>query len=617
MFAQSKLPKIKLFIAGTTFGKSLRILDKADRVKILAVIAIQCFLAVLDLIGVAIVGVLGALAVSGVQGQQPGDRVSFVLRLIQVDDNSLQFQFAWLGILACILLVGKTAFSVVFSRKIFFFLSRRGAELSGKLTAQLLRQPLLVVQSRSQQTIVNSLTSGVSVVMLGVVGATVTIISDGILLVLLSVGLFIVDPVVASLTMIGFGVIGFSLYRLLHQRTRQLGVDSTALNIQSFEQVIEVLSSYREAVVRNRRDYYSRKIYTTRKSLADINAEIAFIPSISKYVIESSVVIGMLLLGAVQFALQDARYAVGILAVFMAASARIAPAVLRVQTALLQIKGSVGTASGTLQLIEEIGLAEIPLEIKQTNHFEYPGFNAEIEILDLKFSYPGSATDVISGIDLKIAKGQSVAIVGSSGAGKTTFVDLILGVLNPKKGSVKISGLAPSDVTKLWPGAISYIPQDVLVVNSTIRENVVLGYDSSLVGDSEVWEALRIAQLDEFVMSLTDGLDSYVGDRGTMLSGGQRQRLGIARAMFSKPVLLVMDEATSSLDGKTESELSEAISLLKGHVTVILIAHRLSTIRNVDTVVYLEGGRVIAEGSFNEVKTLVPSFHDQAKLMGL
>jgi ABC-type multidrug transport system fused ATPase/permease subunit len=617
VFAQSKLPKIKLFIAGTTFGKSLRILDKADRVKILAVIAIQCFLAVLDLIGVAIVGVLGALAVSGVQGQQPGDRVSFVLRLIQVDDNSLQFQFAWLGILACILLVGKTAFSVVFSRKIFFFLSRRGAELSGKLTAQLLRQPLLVVQSRSQQTIVNSLTSGVSVVMLGVVGATVTIISDGILLVLLSVGLFIVDPVVASLTMIGFGVIGFSLYRLLHQRTRQLGVDSTALNIQSFEQVIEVLSSYREAVVRNRRDYYSRKIYTTRKSLADINAEIAFIPSISKYVIESSVVIGMLLLGAVQFALQDARYAVGILAVFMAASARIAPAVLRVQTALLQIKGSVGTASGTLQLIEEIGLAEIPLEIKQTNHFEYPGFNAEIEILDLKFSYPGSATDVISGIDLKIAKGQSVAIVGSSGAGKTTFVDLILGVLNPKKGSVKISGLAPSDVTKLWPGAISYIPQDVLVVNSTIRENVVLGYDSSLVGDSEVWEALRIAQLDEFVMSLTDGLDSYVGDRGTMLSGGQRQRLGIARAMFSKPVLLVMDEATSSLDGKTESELSEAISLLKGHVTVILIAHRLSTIRNVDTVVYLEGGRVIAEGSFNEVKTLVPSFHDQAKLMGL
>jgi ABC-type multidrug transport system fused ATPase/permease subunit len=290
---------------------------------------------------------------------------------------------------------------------------------------------------------------------------------------------------------------------------------------------------------------------------------------------------------------------------------------LRVQTALLQIKGSIGTASGTLELIEEIGLADVPLQIMQATDFAYPGFKAEIEIVDLKFSYPGNAADVISGIDLTIKSGQSVAIVGNSGAGKTTFVDLILGILNPKNGSVKISGLAPSDVTRLWPGAISYIPQDVLVVNSTVRENVVLGYDSNLIGDSEVWEALRIAQLDEFVKSLSEGLDSYVGDRGAMLSGGQRQRLGIARAMFSKPALLVMDEATSALDGKTESQFSEAISLLKGRVTVILIAHRLSTIRDVDRVVYLEGGRVFAEGSFDEVKTLVPAFHYQAKLMGL
>ena len=146
----------------TTLGKSLLILDKSDRVKIVGVIGIQLILAIFDLVGVAIVGVLGALAVSGVQGQQPGDRVSFALRVIQVDDNSLQFQFASLGVLACTLLVGKTLFSVIFSRKILFFLSRRGAELSGKLVSQLLRQSLLVVQSKSQQTVVNSLTSGVS-----------------------------------------------------------------------------------------------------------------------------------------------------------------------------------------------------------------------------------------------------------------------------------------------------------------------------------------------------------------------------------------------------------------------------------------------------------------------
>lgn len=609
--------KLESFVAGTTLGKSLRLLKKSDQVKILGVIAIQVVLAVLDLIGIAIVGVLGALAVSGVQGQQPGYRVSFALRLIHVEDNSLQFQFASLGVLACVLLVGKTAFSVVFSRKILFFLSRRGAELSGKLVSQLLSQSLLVVQSRTQQTIVNSLTSGVGVVMLGVIGATVSIISDAILLILLSIGLFVVDPAVATLTMIGFGIIGFSLYRLLHQRTRMLGVNSTALNIESFEQVVEVLSSYREAVVRNRRNYYSRRIYETRKSLADLNAEIAFIPSISKYVIESSVVIGTLVLGAIQFAMQDARYAVGILAVFMAASARIAPAVLRVQTAFLQIKGSLGTAAGTLELIDEIGLADIPSKNRTPNIFDYPEFDSEIEISGLEFSYPGSGEKVISGLTLKVPRGKSVAIVGTSGAGKTTLVDLLLGILSPDKGTVTISGLKPNEATKKWSGAISYVPQDVLVVNSTIRENVVLGYQSELIDDARVWDALRIAQMEEFVKSLPDALESYVGERGTMLSGGQRQRLGIARAMFTKPLLLVMDEATSSLDGKTESELSEAISLLKGQVTVILIAHRLSTIRNVDKVIFLNQGRLVAEGTFDEVRNSVPDFDHQAKLMGL
>lgn len=609
--------KFRSLVAGTTLGKSIRILDKRDRVKILGVVAIQVVLAILDLIGVAIVGVLGALAVSGVQGQQPGNRVSFVLRLIHVEDNSLQFQFASLGVLACVLLVGKTAFSVVFSRKILFFLSRRGAELSGKLVSQLLSQSLLVVQSRSQQTIVNSLTSGVGIVMLGVIGSAVTIVSDAILLIFLSIGLFVVDPAVATLTMIGFGIIGFVLYGLLHQRTRLLGVNSTELNIQSYEQVIEVLSSYREAVVRNRRNYYSRKIYETRKSLADLNAEMAFIPSISKYVIESSVVIGTLVLGAIQFAMQDARYAVGILAVFMAASARIAPAVLRVQTAFLQIKGSLGTASGTLELIEEIGLADIPLKNSFPNLFDYPGFVSDIEISELDFAYSDTTEPVIHDLTLKIPPGKSVAIVGTSGAGKTTLVDLLLGVLIPDKGSVTISGLQPNEATKKWPGAISYVPQDVLVIDSTIRENIVLGYEANLIDDSHVWEALRIAQLEDFVKSLPDGLESYVGERGTMLSGGQRQRLGIARAMFTKPLLLVMDEATSSLDGKTESELSEAISLLKGQVTVLLIAHRLSTIRHVDQVIFLNQGRLVAAGTFDEVRNSVPDFDHQAKLMGL
>lgn len=609
--------QLKSQIISSTFAKSIMILNRADRLKIIGVIFIQLFLAILDLVGIAIVGVLGALAVSGVQGQQPGNRVSFALKIIALEDNSLQFQFAVLGVIACLMLVGKTFFSVIFSRRILFFLSSRGAEVSGRLTSQLLRQSLLVIQSKSQQSLLNSLTSGVSVVMLGLVGATVNIISDVVLLVLLSFGLFLVDPIVATSTMFGFVFIAYILYKLLHDRTRTLGAESTELVIKSNEQVVEVLSSYREAVVKNRREHYARNIYHTRQSLAGINAEMAFIPSISKYVIESSLVIGTLLLGATQFALQDARHAVGILAVFMAASARIAPAVLRVQTGILQIKGSMGTAAGTLELINEIGLADIPRRDLNQGVFEYSGFSPNIDLQKIHFAYPGNLKEVITGLTLKIRSGESVALVGSSGAGKTTLADLILGVLDPSSGTVLISGETPSKATTRWPGAISYVPQDVLVINSTIRGNVILGYEEGSIRDSDIWAALRIAQLEDFVRELPEGLDTFVGERGTRISGGQRQRLGIARAMFTKPRLLVMDEATSSLDGQTESDLSEAISRLKGDVTVVLIAHRLSTIRSVDTVIYLENGTIKASGPFEEVRRKVPDFDRQAELMGL
>ena len=223
----------------------------------------------------------------------------------------------------------------------------------------------------------------------------------------------------------------------------------------------------------------------------------------------------------------------------------------------------------------------------------------------------------IENISLKIPEGKAVAIVGSSGAGKTTAIDVILGVLNPDEGSVLISGLPPLMAFAKWPGAVSYVPQDVVISAGTIRENVALGYPLEEAVDELVMSALKIAQLDKFVEEQPLGLETQVGERGTKLSGGQRQRLGIARAMFTKPRLLVLDEATSSLDSETEVGISGAIHALRGSTTVVLIAHRLSTVRNADLVVYLDRGKVLKMGTFDEVRNSVPNFDHQAKLMGL
>lgn len=177
--------------------------------------------------------------------------------------------------------------------------------------------------------------------------------------------------------------------------------------------------------------------------------------------------------------------------------------------------------------------------------------------------------------------------------------------------------MSPDDAIKTWPGALSYAPQEINYSNSTIFENVGFGYDRSEIDTELVEQALELAQLSDLVKSLPDGIQSRIGENASKLSGGQRQRLGIARALYTKPRLLVLDEATSSLDGQTELDISDAIFNLKGRVTVVTIAHRLSTVRNADLVIYLENGRILAQGTFNEVRNIVPNFDAQAKIMGL
>ena len=255
--------------------------------------------------------------------------------------------------------------------------------------------------------------------------------------------------------------------------------------------------------------------------------------------------------------------------------------------------------------------------IDDTVDLVHEGFKSIIQMTNVSLTYPGKKNPAISDVTLTIPPGASVAFVGPSGAGKTTIIDVLLGVLNPDKGSVLISGLPPLLAVAKWPGAVSYVPQDVVIATGTIRENVALGYPLEYATDKLVLSALKVAHLDKFISGLSNGVDTQVGERGAKISGGQRQRLGIARAVFTHPHLLVLDEATSSLDGETEAGISDAIHSLRGSTTVVMSAHRLSTVRNVDIVVYLSEGKVLATGTFDEVRNAVPDFDRQAKLMGL
>jgi ATP-binding cassette subfamily C protein len=601
-----------------TVVESFRTLSAQERSKVGLVAIIQIGLGFLDLLGVAIIGVIGSLAVNGIQSRTPGTRISMILEKLGLSGFAFQNQVAILGTGAAIVLVSRTLISMYFSKRIFHFLARRAAVTSNRLVSQLLNSPLRTILMRSKQETIYATTEGVNMMMLNIVGTVVGVTADIFLLLILSAGLFIVNPIIALATFLTFGTVGVLLYFAVNKRVNRLGNENAELAVFSFEKISDAITNYKELYTRDKRDYYKSMINESRQKIAWNSAELSFIPNLGKYLIETTMVIGAVLICALQFYFADATHAVSILSIFLAAGSRIAPAILRVQSGAIAIKGSYGGASKTLSLMQELRNSEDVLNLEKVELLRNTSrFSGNAEIVNLSFKYAGSEHNVLTDISLKIQEGEILAIAGPSGAGKSTLVDLLLGLYEPNEGSITLSGIEPKYAIKAWPGSVSYVPQSVTLINGSIAENVALGYSPDELNKAKVLQCLQTAQLDEYISTLPNGIDTIVGEAASRMSGGQLQRLGIARAIYTDPKLLVLDEATSALDGKTESEVSEAIIALKGKITVVLIAHRLSTVLKADRLAYLESGRLLSVGTFEHVKSQIPEFAHQASLSGL
>jgi ABC-type multidrug transport system fused ATPase/permease subunit len=572
---------------------------------------------VLDLLGVALIGVVGALAVRGVKSQEAGDRTSTLLKLIHLENFTLREQIIGIGAFAVATFVFKTLITLYFSRKILFFLNIKGASITADLFKRIMQQPIDGVNARPIQETIWILNSGVHNLTVGILTSAITIVSDTSLLLLLGVGLVIVDPLTTFITFGTFTILGLILYFVSHNRMQHFGIIRSNLDIQTNQQISQGLTSYREIFVKNRREFYGQKIEKARQTYAIADAEMRFIPTISKYAIELAIVFGALIVSVLQFNLNDSSRAVAMLALFIAASTRVAPAILRIQQGFVQLKGFVATSKPTFDLISSLSRVTSRKLNDSRDSQSHGPFLPTIQVTNLSFSYPNTQFEVLTGINLQLEVGKTLAIVGASGSGKSTLVDLLLGVLNPSSGEVLVSGVNPLVAIQEYAGEIAYVPQDVSITNGSVRENITIGYDSEEFSDDQIREAICIAQLDEFVSNTKEGIDAQVGDRGTSLSGGQRQRLGIARALLSKPQLLILDEATSSLDAESETRISQAIQTLKGRTSIVIVAHRLSTVRHADKIIYLDRGKIVGEGNFQELRKLIPEFDHQSKLMGL
>jgi ATP-binding cassette subfamily C protein len=601
--------------------KQLRVIfklfDYKDKQKLLLVTLIQIFLSLLDLVGVALIGVVGVLAISGIQAKPTTSTIYSILEILNLDSMPFEFQVAYLGLFAVTAFIIKTIASAILTRRTIIYISRKGASLAADLLSAILSKPINQINKFTHQELIFTTSQAFNILITSVVGKCITVIADAALLVVLFIGLVIVDTTMSISVLLVFTILGYSINNLMKTKAVKMGSDHTNLSVENNEKTQEILNTYRESVVRNTRHFYLKQIQKIKIDLSRVIALQQYIPNLNRYIIESVVIIGALLVAGTQFFLYDAAKAIGNLAVFLAAATRIAPAVLRIQQSLLSINIGIGSTEQTLTIIEHFSKGNSQIITDKTADFTYSGFNAEVKAAQLSFKYNQDSEFNLENLNLDINAGMSVAITGSSGAGKTTLVDLLLGVHTPTSGDIYIAGLSPLDAFQKWPGATAYVPQDTVIINGNIWENIALGFDYDPEHEKYVKEALKLSNLEDYVQSLPEGLFTKVGDRGHKLSGGQRQRLGIARALFTKPKLLVLDEATSSLDAQTESDITEAIKSLKGKTTIIMIAHRLSSVRNADQVIFMNNGMIESIGTFEEVRKEVSNFDKQANLMGL
>lgn len=592
---------------------ALLLLDRRSRFRLMALVAIQVILALLDLVGVALLGLVVSMAASS----SANANVALIPPILVQATRGISL--VGLLLLVALIFLAKSVLSFLVMQGAYRFLARKQATVSGNLGREILALPLLSVRRHTTQEVSYALTQGVNAAVIGILGSAVVIASELAVLVVLFVGMTIINAVVAIFTVFFFGITALIVYRLVGLWGYRSGEQLSAIEVESVESIQNVLHTYREFIVFGRRGHFVEMFRGMRTQASVHQANMQILGQLSKYVFEFALIVGTAMLAGLLYLTEGQELLAATLAMFLAVTSRVSPSLLRTQQAALSLRNSSGMAEPTFALVEGIrkdsqgAISAQPLPVSKGNLLFVPA----IEIHEVTLKYPDSLRPALKNVSLRIEPGTSLAVTGSSGAGKSTLVDVMLGILEPDDGWVKIGGLRPSDAIDQWTGAIAYVPQDVTLVRGTVRENVALGLPPESINDIQVWSALERAQLSETIRESSKGVYEEVGERGVRLSGGQRQRLGLARAFYSNPRLIVLDEATSALDSETEFAVTKALENVGSEVTVVVIAHRLATVRHSDQVAYLEFGKLLAIGGFDEVRKRVPSFDRQAGLLGL
>jgi ATP-binding cassette, subfamily B, bacterial PglK len=428
----------------------------------------------------------------------------------------------------------------------------------------------------------------------------VMMVSEALVIVAILVTLLILEPLPTIVVAGLLAGIGMGYYALVHRRVSAWGRRTMAHFQQALLWLNHALGAVKEISVLGRAEYFVDKFQDHNRASARYSRLIAVTNQMPRYILETAAMtlfmIAVMASHWFGIALQSHLPTVG---VFIVAALRLMPSISRIVMYISNLRYGEGSLE---RMFDEVGAAMRMEEVPPANAGREPIRLRQAIVFDgVSFAYQGDRDVVLRDVTLTIRKGETIALVGASGAGKTTLADLLLGLLRPTKGRVSVDGRPIDEDIESWRSRIGYIPQSVFLIDDTIRRNIALGVRDEQIDNERLRIALRKSHLDETVAGLTSGIDTVVGENGVRLSGGQRQRIGIARALYGDSDLLIMDEPTSALDAETEHAITQSIAELHGDLTIVLIAHRLSTVKNCDRIFFLEEGRIVAVDTFDRL----------------
>jgi ATP-binding cassette subfamily C protein len=596
----------------------LSFLTDSERTRYFGLMAVRVLTGLLDVFGIALIGLIAGVAARALVPNNPSasDVTIAGFHLPTLDSRGLM----WLVVVVLVVFAVKALLAISLIRAQARFVASVETRNVKKIAAHLLMGSLAQVRQYSKADLQFALTSSTTFAFTGLMNNLASIATESFLLLVITATFFLVNPLAAIFALLYFGLVVVVIQWIIGRSLKRAGREAVAGTVETISLLGDTVDTFREISVLRLQEHFTDRISASRARIARSNATMTFLGGMPRYVVESALLLGVVILVAQQYMTHELDSGLVTVGVFLAGGARMMASLLPLQNAFANMKQNAEQASMSLALLEEVRddedirtQSETPTA-KRTDGFRAKG-GLPLRIEDLVYRYPDSVADTINGASLDVGPGSFVAIVGPSGAGKTTLVDLILGLLAPNSGAVSVGGTAPTTLRAIAPGRIAYVPQRPGLMSGTIAENIALGIAPEDVDRKALKKAVDDAQLREFVDSLPAGLDTSVGKQVNALSGGQIQRIGVARALYSRPRLLVLDEATSGLDASAEANISTVLRALKGDVTIVVIAHRLSTVQHADVVHVMENGRIVASGDFRSVVKRVPMVAEYVKLL--